>query len=103
MASKIKPPNASPKPKCVARMSAVLDNLIPANHIATELTPNMSSRIGNESDSIMKHILSEQLVKLHNYLKTLPHSHIQSFLKSFQVKMIGMAFTRIENALMIYI
>jgi len=51
----------------------------------------------------MKHILSEQLVKLHNYLQKLPHSHIHSFLKSFQVKMIGKAFTRIENALMIYI
>jgi len=56
MASRIKPPNASPKPKSVARMSAVLDNLIPANHMGTALTPNMSSRIGIVSDSIIKNI-----------------------------------------------
>jgi hypothetical protein len=35
-------------------MSAVTDNLIPANQITTALTPNMSRRTGNESDSIMK-------------------------------------------------
>jgi hypothetical protein len=35
-------------------MSAVLDNFIPANHIATALITNMSSKTGIVSDSIMK-------------------------------------------------
>jgi hypothetical protein len=54
IASKIKPPSASPKPKCIERISAVSDNLIPANHITTAHTPNMNRRIGSESDSIIK-------------------------------------------------
>ena len=67
IASKIKPPNASPRPKCVARISAVWDNLIPANQIATALTQNMSTRTVRESDSIIKKYCNARLPYHHSH------------------------------------
>src|SRR5690349_21008882 len=53
IASRIRPPSASPSPNRLDRTSVVSESLIPAYQTATAAAPKMDTRASNESEANM--------------------------------------------------
>jgi hypothetical protein len=62
IASSIRPPSASPRPRREESTSVVLESLMPATHTKAAAPTKISSKIGKDSDSNMQLLLPKSTI-----------------------------------------